>query len=73
VLASNSRCISAEVVPKKKIRKRKGRSDASDMNAETKQEKEPRCRRREERSLNNNSFLDEYECSSLALDREEER
>ncbi|GJX60560.1 hypothetical protein Tco_0291950 [Tanacetum coccineum] len=30
-------------------------------------------RRREERSLNNNSFLGEYECSSLALDREEMR
>nr|GEY00814.1 hypothetical protein [Tanacetum cinerariifolium] len=30
-------------------------------------------RRREERSLNNNSFLGEYECSSLALDREERR
>ncbi|GKB50057.1 hypothetical protein Tco_0900810 [Tanacetum coccineum] len=44
VLASNSRCISAEAVPKKKIRKRKGRSDASDTDAETKQEKEPRCR-----------------------------
>ncbi|GJY04950.1 hypothetical protein Tco_0370890 [Tanacetum coccineum] len=29
--------------------------------------------RREERSLNNNSFLGEYECSSLALDREERR
>ncbi|GKE85629.1 hypothetical protein Tco_1559371, partial [Tanacetum coccineum] len=27
----------------------------------------------EERSLNNNSFLGEYECSSLALDREERR
>ncbi|GJX74919.1 retrovirus-related pol polyprotein from transposon TNT 1-94 [Tanacetum coccineum] len=26
-------------------------------------------RRREERSLNNNSFLGEYECSSLAIDR----
>ncbi|GJT01540.1 hypothetical protein Tco_0822709 [Tanacetum coccineum] len=30
-------------------------------------------RRTEERSLNNNSFLGEYECSSLALDREEMR
>ncbi|GJU64665.1 hypothetical protein Tco_1246500 [Tanacetum coccineum] len=30
-------------------------------------------RRRDERSLNNNSFLGEYECSSLALDREERR
>ncbi|GJT10157.1 retrovirus-related pol polyprotein from transposon TNT 1-94 [Tanacetum coccineum] len=30
-------------------------------------------RRREERSLNNNSFLGEYECSSLALDRDERR
>ncbi|GJZ18007.1 hypothetical protein Tco_0554130, partial [Tanacetum coccineum] len=29
--------------------------------------------RREERSLNNNSFLGEYECSSLALDRDERR
>ncbi|GJY56866.1 hypothetical protein Tco_0455981 [Tanacetum coccineum] len=29
--------------------------------------------RREERSLNNNLFLGEYECSSLALDREERR
>ncbi|GKD50336.1 hypothetical protein Tco_1279312 [Tanacetum coccineum] len=29
--------------------------------------------RREGRSLNNNSFLGEYECSSLALDREERR
>ncbi|GJU58613.1 reverse transcriptase domain-containing protein [Tanacetum coccineum] len=29
--------------------------------------------RREERSLNKNSFLGEYECSSLALDREERR
>ncbi|GKD25768.1 hypothetical protein Tco_1231982, partial [Tanacetum coccineum] len=28
---------------------------------------------REERSLNNNSFLDEYECSSLALDKGERR
>ncbi|GJW18800.1 hypothetical protein Tco_0026236 [Tanacetum coccineum] len=28
---------------------------------------------KEERSLNNNSFLGEYECSSLALDREERR
>ncbi|GJW00235.1 hypothetical protein Tco_1555486 [Tanacetum coccineum] len=32
-----------------------------------------RVRRREERSLNNNSFLGEYECSSLALDRDERR
>nr|GEV39447.1 hypothetical protein [Tanacetum cinerariifolium] len=47
VLASNSRCISAEAVPKKKIRKRKGRSDASDTDVETKQEKEPRCRKTE--------------------------
>ncbi|GJT59076.1 hypothetical protein Tco_1002609 [Tanacetum coccineum] len=30
-------------------------------------------RRREERSLNNNLFLGEYECSSLALDRDERR
>ncbi|GJY17864.1 hypothetical protein Tco_0389355 [Tanacetum coccineum] len=30
-------------------------------------------KRREERSLNNNSFLDEYKCSSLALNREERR
>ncbi|GJX41904.1 hypothetical protein Tco_0256894 [Tanacetum coccineum] len=30
-------------------------------------------RRREERSLNNNSFLGEYKCSSLVLDREERR
>ncbi|GKC99703.1 hypothetical protein Tco_1169978 [Tanacetum coccineum] len=30
-------------------------------------------RRREERSLNNNSFLGEYKCSSLALDKEERR
>ncbi|GJX95374.1 hypothetical protein Tco_0351172 [Tanacetum coccineum] len=30
-------------------------------------------KRREERSLNNNSFLDEYECSSLALDKGERR
>ncbi|GKA54289.1 hypothetical protein Tco_0753238, partial [Tanacetum coccineum] len=29
--------------------------------------------RREERSLNNNLFHGEYECSSLALDREERR
>ncbi|GJW58311.1 hypothetical protein Tco_0105042 [Tanacetum coccineum] len=29
--------------------------------------------RREERSLNNNSFLGEYECSFLALDRDERR
>ncbi|GJZ78064.1 hypothetical protein Tco_0642736 [Tanacetum coccineum] len=29
--------------------------------------------RREERSLNNNLFLGEYECSSLALDRDERR
>ncbi|GJQ89499.1 hypothetical protein Tco_0000638 [Tanacetum coccineum] len=28
---------------------------------------------KEERSLNNNSFLGEYECSSLALDRDERR
>ncbi|GJW13039.1 hypothetical protein Tco_0017172 [Tanacetum coccineum] len=28
---------------------------------------------REERSLNNNSFLGEYECSSLTLDREDMR
>ncbi|GKC27152.1 hypothetical protein Tco_1034446, partial [Tanacetum coccineum] len=43
VLASNSRCISAEAVPKKKIRKRKWRIDASDTDAKTKQEKELRC------------------------------
>ncbi|GKD61793.1 hypothetical protein Tco_1299302, partial [Tanacetum coccineum] len=30
-------------------------------------------KRREKISLNNNSFLGEYECSSLALDREERR
>ncbi|GJZ69012.1 hypothetical protein Tco_0632562 [Tanacetum coccineum] len=30
-------------------------------------------RRRVERSLNNNSFLGEYECSSLALDKEERK
>ncbi|GJU60135.1 hypothetical protein Tco_1237901 [Tanacetum coccineum] len=30
-------------------------------------------KRREERSLNNNPFLGEYECSSLALDRDERR
>nr|GEY14086.1 UBN2 domain-containing protein [Tanacetum cinerariifolium] len=30
-------------------------------------------KRKEERSINNHSFLGEYECSSLALDREERR
>ncbi|GJV72047.1 hypothetical protein Tco_1492042 [Tanacetum coccineum] len=41
VLASHSRCRSAEAVPKKKIKKGKGHNEASDIDVQTKQEKEP--------------------------------
>ncbi|GKC66671.1 hypothetical protein Tco_1099269, partial [Tanacetum coccineum] len=43
VLACHSRCRSAEAVSKKKIKKESAqRSEASDMDAQTKQEKEPK-------------------------------
>nr|GEV37751.1 nuclear RNA polymerase D1B [Tanacetum cinerariifolium] len=44
VLACHSRCKSAEAVSKKKI-KRKAHNESSDMDAQTKQEKEPRFRK----------------------------
>ncbi|GKD43929.1 hypothetical protein Tco_1268574 [Tanacetum coccineum] len=47
-------------------------SKPSSSNIELQKENEELLKR-EERSLNNNSFLGEYECSSLALDREERR